>query len=88
VNLDKNFSRVQSDSYQIESFTTTVNSFYPLNVFIDFNAFYRLRNTILHVASHAPESIVMQKNNNGIISSVGVGLQYETRNNLHRPTQG
>ena len=28
------------------------------------------------------------KENNGLISSVGIGLQYETRNNFHRPTQG
>lgn len=88
VNLDKNFSRVQSSSYSIESFTTTVNSFYPLNAFVNFNTFYRLRNTNLHASKDASQDILDQKKNNGIISSVGVGLQYETRNNFHRPTQG
>ncbi|MCH9632307.1 MAG: Outer membrane protein assembly factor BamA [Chlamydiae bacterium] len=88
VNLDKNFSKVQSNSYSIESFTTTVNSYYPLNIFVDFNAFYRLKNTSLHVNGGAPAALRQQKSNDGIISSVGVGLQYETRNNFHRPTQG
>lgn len=88
VNLDKNFSRVQSNDYNIETFTTTLNSFYPLNAFVDFNAYYRLRDTKLHVSSGATADLQNQKRNNGIISSVGVGLQYETRNNFHRPTQG
>lgn len=88
VNLDKNYSRVQSNNYNIETFTTTVNSFYPLNVFVDFNAFYRFRNTRLNANSDAVQAIKNQARNNGIISSVGVGLQYETRNNFHRPTEG
>ncbi len=88
VNLDKNFSRVQSNSYSIESFTTTINSFYPLNIFVDFNAFYRLRNTQLRVNHDAPDILRTQRGNDGNISSVGLGLQYETRNNFHRPTQG
>ena len=88
VDLAKNFSQVQSNNYSIESFTTTVNSFYPLNIFVNFNTFYRLKDTRLHVSSGAPTSIQNEKKNNGIISSVGIGLQYETRNNFHRPTQG
>lgn len=88
VNLDKNFSRIQSESYNIESFTSTLNAFYPLNAFVDFQTYYRVRNIKLHVSANAPESLQNQKSNNGIVSAVGVGLQYETRNSSFRPTRG
>ncbi len=88
VALNKNRSKVQSNNYNIETFTSTFNSFYPINAFVDFNAFYRLRDTNLNVTGPVSVDLRMQEKNNGIISSVGVGLQYETRNSMHRPTQG
>lgn len=88
VNLNKNLSRIQSSNYVIDSFTTNVHSFYSINGFLSFNAYYRFRNLKLKVNGGVPEGLYDLANNNGIVSAVGFSFLYNSKDNPIRASRG
>lgn len=88
VNLNKNFSRVQSSEYNIESFSARPNLFYPLNAYMSFMSYYRFRDLKLHVNGGVPLVLYDQAANNGNISALGLTFLYNSANGVYRITKG
>lgn len=77
--------------YTIKSKTGTVTGRYPLNAFVNYDLYYRIKDSHIDVTKkHDSGSRELRKEgrNDGTISAVGTGLEYDSTNNPYKPTQG
>ncbi len=87
-NVNDNISRLQARDYDIKTFSTSANAFYTINRFLSFEWHYRLRNLWMKVNGGAPLRMQEEANNDGIVSSTGVALLYDSTNNPYKASDG
>lgn len=87
--LERSSNRYVSKDYDIEATGGTIHAAYQCNQFIRWGLHYRLRNTFVRLeTSKAGEEEKEEARNHGLISAVGVNLNYDSTDHPAAPTRG
>ncbi len=81
-------SDIQSENYSIHTFNWNMNAGYPLARYLRAISKFRAKNTLMH--KHSSDVIIpnSQLANSGVITGLGAGLLYDSRNAPIRPHSG
>jgi outer membrane protein insertion porin family len=86
--LNKTDSSLTSDDYDISTYGATIYGSYPINPWWSFGTKYRIRNADIHVDRDAPPQERKQERNSGVISAVGVSLNFDSTDSALKPHRG
>jgi len=91
--IDRSINRVTSRAYETSGYGTSWWARYPFNQYMRLGLHYRLRYTDLRIryselGGPVDPRLVQQANNSGTISAVGAALNYDSTDNIGKPTKG
>jgi outer membrane protein insertion porin family len=90
--VSKNFSSLQSKHYDIHTLNFTVNASYPFWTYWAFGTKYRIRDARVHIKRHGePGAMAAERRENGeegIISSAGPSISYDSTDSMLKPRRG
>ncbi|MBJ7449181.1 MAG: outer membrane protein assembly factor BamA [Parachlamydiales bacterium] len=88
--LEKSNNRIVSKDYDIKTWGIKPHATYPINAYLNYTAYYRLREsntTVNGDVSNNPQADLEAKRG-GWVSAVGSSLLYSRLDNVHRPRDG
>jgi len=92
VDLDKHRNSYAADEYTINSYTAKVFARRPLNPFLNFNTYYRFRNSDIDLKGIKNTSrnrqLITESKRAGSISALGGGLEYDSTSHPVLPKDG
>lgn len=87
--IEQSNNRYVSKDYDIDSAGITIHGTRPVNQFINLGLHYRLRNTHIQINEGHPSTLLKEEaRNSGLISAVGISLNYDSTNHPSEPTDG
>jgi outer membrane protein insertion porin family len=87
IDVERVANRYQAD-YDVETLGLTIHTSYPINAFVRGGGYYRIAHTDITIPAKAPARLKAEASNNGLISSIGASLTYDSRNHPMEPSQG
>lgn len=86
--LNRSHNRAFSDDYNIISTGLTIYGHYTLNAFTRLSTHYRIKDSDIPTFQGASQALQAEAENDGLISAAGVGVNYDSTNDMMRPTCG
>lgn len=77
-----------SDDYNVYSTGLTLFGYYTLNAFTRLSTHYRIKDSEIKTFEGASEEVENQRHYDGTISAAGFGINYDSTNDIMRPTCG
>lgn len=92
TDLQQEKNKYAFSEYEIKSKSANFTGRYPLNPFLKYDLFYRIKDShiVMNPHRHDPgkRELIRESKNDGTISAVGTGLEYDSTNHPFRPTEG
>lgn len=92
TDLQEEKNKYAFSEYEIKSKSAVFTGRYPLNPFLKYDLYYRLKDAHIILNGHRHDSgskeLRKESKNDGTVSAIGTGLEYDSTNNPYKPTEG
>lgn len=92
TDLQEEKNKYAFSEYEIKSKSAVFTGRYPLNPFLKYDLYYRLKDSHIIINPHRHDrgngELRRESKNDGTVSAVGTGLEYDSTNHPYKPTEG